>query len=110
MATPQELDNISLTLIQAAGLLLPVVFLTFRFYLKGADRDISRRTLMARFRVFTVMIIFLTVTGMFASIGLFDYSVKAIFVEISVLSLAFFFASYGYFIYKITKWSETFGI
>lgn len=106
MSDFQELDEIALTLIQSVGLLLPVVFLTFRFYLKGADESISQGKLLRRIRLLITMIVTLTVSGFFATIGLFDISLKPIFTLIAVLSLALFFLLYGAFIYRITKWEQ----
>ena len=102
----EELDRIVLTLIQSIALLLPVVFLTFRHYLKGADRDIPQSKLLRRLRLVIAMVSLLTVSGFFATLGLLDISFKPVFTLIAVLSLAFFFLIYGLFIYKITKWGQ----
>ena len=102
----RELDGIVLTLIQSVGLLLPVVFLTFRYYLEGADESISQNKLLRRLRLVITMVVLLTICGLFATIGLFDSSWKTVFTKIAVLALAFFFTIYGIFIYKITRWEQ----
>ena len=106
MADFQELDKIVLTLLQVTGLLLPVVFLTFRFYLRGADESIPERKLHRRLRLVVAMIITLTVTGFCASIGLLDLSFKPYLTLIAVGALALFFIFYGVFIYKIIRWEK----
>jgi len=96
-----EIDQVVLTLIQATGLLLPVVFLTFRFYLNeiegsGPEEQVEKST-----KRFIYMIIALTVTGFLATLGIFDWGLKPLLASIVVLSLAIFFALYGWFIYGI---------
>lgn len=106
MSDLQELDRIILTLIQSVALLLPVVFLTFRFYLELADESISENKLFRRIRLLIIMIVALTASGLFATIGLFDIGLKPLFTRIAVLTLAIFFLIYGLFIFKITKWNK----
>ncbi|WP_435180922.1 hypothetical protein [Halorussus sp. AFM4] len=106
MADFQELDQIVLALLQVTGLLLPVVFLTFKFYLRGAENSIPERKLHRRLRLVVAMIIALTVTGFCASVGLLDMSLKPHLTLIAVISLASFFILYGVFIYRIIKWEQ----
>ena len=106
MADFHELDKVVLALIQVTGLLLPVVFLTFRFYLRGADEDISERKLHRRLRLVVAMIIALTGTGLFATIGLLDLNIKPLLTLIAVFGLSLFFIFYGIFIYKIIRWEK----
>ena len=92
-----EIDRVVLTLIQATALLLPVVFLTFRFY-DDAKPEASEVEVESAGKKFVYMIAALTVTGFFASVGILDFSLKPMFAFIATMSLAAFFLLYGWFI------------
>ncbi|WP_136601728.1 hypothetical protein [Salinigranum halophilum] len=101
MADYSGIDDIALTLIQSTGLLLPVVFLTFRFYLNDVGSSATERELERSAKKFVYMISALTITGFFGTISVFNFSFKPIVALISVSSLAAFFLLYGWFIYSI---------
>lgn len=98
-----EIDRVVLTLIQATGLLLPVVFLTFRFYLNEVGGSSPEEQVKKSTKRFVFMIAALTVTGFFATLGVFDWVLKPWLALIAVSSLAVFFALYGWFIYGIVN-------
>lgn len=101
MADYAEIDTIALTLVQATALLLPVVFLSFRFYLDDAEDNTPVEELEESASRVVVMIFLLTATGLFSTIAILDFSLKPTFAFLGVSTLAVFFLMYGYFFYKI---------
>lgn len=97
-----EIDRVVLTLIQATALLLPVVFLTFRFY-EDAQTNYSESEKTAAAKKFVYMITTLTVAGFFVTIGVLDLALKPTFAFIATMSLATFFVIYGWFIYGVVS-------
>jgi hypothetical protein len=101
MADYSEIDTIALTLVQATALLLPVVFLTFRFYLNDAEGNTPAKEIEDSAKRLVLMIFLLTATGFLATIAILDFSLKSTFAFFAVLTLAAFFLLYGWFFYKI---------
>lgn len=100
----QELNRITLTLLQATGLLMPVAFLTFRYYLRHESDKLSEKGMDYFAKIFMSMITALTTTGFLSTIGLFNFWLKQTLITLSVLSLSLFFLSYGWFLYKLATW------
>jgi len=92
-------DDISLTLIQATGLLLPVVFLTLRFYLEDARGRAPESQIDKTSKRFVLMIFTLTISGFCATVALFESGFKTFLGIIAVLGLAVFFLLYGWTLY-----------
>ncbi|WP_141212901.1 MULTISPECIES: hypothetical protein [unclassified Halorubrum] len=101
MADYSEVDAVALTLVQATALLLPVVFLSFRFYLDDAEGNTPAKEIEESAKRLVLMIFLLTATGFLSTIAILDFSLKPTFAFFAVLTLATFFLLYGWFFYKI---------
>lgn len=101
MSDYSEVDTIALTLIQATALLLPVVFLSFRFYLDDAEGEAPAKEIEESAKRLVLMIFLLTATGFLSTVAVLDFSLKPTIAFFAVLSLAGFFLVYGWFFYKI---------
>lgn len=97
----EHLNSIASTLIQSTGLLLPVAFLTFRFYTDYGDPNISERRLTKIGRQFGFMVLLLAITGAFATLGLLRTPMKDYLLFLAVVTLAIYFLIYARFIYSI---------
>lgn len=104
MTSHTYLNEIVLTLIQATGLLLPVVLVTFRFYVNNKSSSVEAENIRNVGKVIGLMILLLSVTGFSATLGVLDLPIKRLLAFISTLSLAAFFAIYGWFIYRAINW------
>ena len=100
-----ESNRITLTLLQVTGLLMPVAFLTFRYYLQHETGQLSQDGMDYFAKLFVFMISTLVCTGFLSTIGLFNFKFKQILISLSVLSLALFFLLYGWFLYRLATWS-----
>jgi len=103
MSDYPEIDKVVLTLIQATGLLLPVIFLTVRFYVNNTTEEALTEEIDRAKWIFKLMVACLTVTGFFATFGIFDSPLKIAAAVIAVSSLAIFFLLYGWFMYHISS-------
>jgi|AntRauTorcE11898_2_1112593.scaffolds.fasta_scaffold18965_2 hypothetical protein len=98
MANSPELDSVALTMIQAVGLLLPVVLLTFRFYINNVGESVSEDGFLDSVDTMKQMVLLLAVSGFLATVGVLDIPLKDVFVFGSTITLAFFFLLYALFI------------
>jgi hypothetical protein len=103
MTSVAELNDIALTLLQATGLLLPVVFLTINFVKNEGFGDLPEYIQERIAILFLLMIGALTATGFLATIGVFESPAKSLVLFIAVCSLAIFFVLYGFFIYYLIQ-------
>ena len=95
MSASSDLDSIVLTIIQAVGLLLPVVLITVSELTPQTDKEWRRAWL---FVLIVVMIISLSISGLFSTVGILRIGVRDWLAFLSILSLAVFFLSYAIFI------------
>lgn len=91
-------DRIASTIIQAIGLLLPAVFISFRYYEDQVSvEDVSNREAAIVVLLLVIMVLALTMSGAGAVLGLLDTGIKTLSVFISIVTLFVFFIAYGTF-------------
>ena len=95
MTEASDIDSIVLTIIQAVGLLLPVVLFTVNYISPPDDRE---WTIQWGLWLTATMILSLTLSGFLATIGVLKLGFRRWLGFFAVLSLAVFFLTYGIFI------------
>ena len=104
MSEATDLNSIALTIIQAVGLLLPVVLLSLSF----VDRDFTpeEEWIIEKIEKPLVLMVYtmlstLTFSGLLATIGILETGIRSVLIFLSILSLSIFFLSYGLFFFLV---------